>query len=267
MEALTGFKEYMIEEELSENTISSYMRSVRNFFEKFDDLNKQNLVLWKEQLSKNFSPKTVNLRLSGMECYCKYKGVNFRIKRIKVQKRSSVENVITAEQYQKLIVGLEADKNYKWAFYIKVLARTGARISEALQLTKGDLLKGHADLYTKCKYRCVYIEKSLIDEAPQCILEMENNDKLFKSQYGKPLTSRGVSERLKKFAKKYGIPEENCYPHAFRHFFAMQFLERTNNNIFLLADVLGHSNVNTTMIYTRMSQKQQKEAVNNAVDW
>ena len=64
----------------------------------------------------------------------------------------------------------------------------------------------------------------------------------------------------------YGIPLEVMHPHSFRHFFAIEFLKR-NNNISLLADILGHSNVNMTQIYLRQSQTQQKDAVDEAVNW
>lgn len=70
---------------------------------------------------------------------------------------------------------------------------------------------------------------------------------------------------LKSFSR-YGIPKEVLHPHSFRHFFAIEFLRR-NQNVSLLADLLGHSTVNTTMIYLRMSQEQQKRMIDDAVVW
>ena len=66
--------------------------------------------------------------------------------------------------------------------------------------------------------------------------------------------------------EKYGIPREYMHPHAFRHFFAVNFLKNTGN-VTLLADLLGHTNINTTMIYTRMSVQQQKNELENAITW
>jgi site-specific recombinase XerD len=66
--------------------------------------------------------------------------------------------------------------------------------------------------------------------------------------------------------EKYDIPQEVMHPHAFRHFFAIEFLKR-NNNIALLADLLGHGSVNVTQIYLRQSQEQQKKEIDEAVDW
>ena len=149
---------------------------------------------------------------------------------------------------------------------VKVLAKTGARISEALKFTKADLLKGSVTMPTKGKVRTIYFPDSLVKELMPYLTKMNERDSIFQNQYGKPITSRGVSGELKKYAVKYGIPRENVHPHAFRHFFAIQFLKR-NNNISLLADILGHSGVNTTMIYLRMSQKQQKTELDEAVNW
>lgn len=95
---------------------------------------------------------------------------------------------------------------------------------------------------------------------------IEDRDVVMMNHKGKPLTSRGVSERLQEFAKKYDIPKEVMHPHSFRHFFAMEFLKR-NNNISFLADLLGHGSVNITQIYLRQSQEEQKSAIDKAVDW
>ena len=86
-----------------------------------------------------------------------------------------------------------------------------------------------------------------------------------RGRFGK-LTTRGVSQQLINFGKKYNIPLEVMHPHSFRHFFAISFLER-NKDIALLADLMGHSGVNTTMIYLRKSSEQQRREIDKAVNW
>lgn len=103
---LEDFEAWLIEEELSENTRKSYLYSIKTFFEFADEVTKTNLIKWKNKLMQTHSPKTVNLRLAGMRAYCDYKGIPFTVKQIKLQKSTSVENVITIEQYNKLIEGL-----------------------------------------------------------------------------------------------------------------------------------------------------------------
>ena len=80
------------------------------------------------------------------------------------------------------------------------------------------------------------------------------------------MTSRGIARQIYVLGKKYGIRKEVCHPHAFRHFFAKQFLSK-NSDISLLADLMGHSDINVTRIYTRKSLEEQKIETNNIVNW
>ncbi len=263
---MNEFSDFLSEEELSDNTISAYITAVNSFFKFKNEVSKSNIIAWKKDMLTKWSPKTVNLRLTAMKKYCRFKKLNIEVKPVKIHKVASCENVITIEQYNKLVAGLEKDGETRWVMYVKILAKTGARISEALKLKKSDLTRGYAELSTKGKIRRIYIPKKLVNEVSEYFEDFNEDDLLFKNFRGKAMTSRGVSGRLKKFAARYGIPPENVYPHSFRHLFAMEFLKR-NKDISLLADLLGHSGVNTTMIYLRMSQVQQKDAIDSAVCW
>lgn len=263
---LYDFEEYLLDEELAQNTRKSYLFAMENFFSRYDELNKRNVIAWKADMQTRLKPKSVNLRLSAVEKYCKFKGLYIPVKRVKIQQVGRVENVITPEQYDRLVQGLEADGQIRWVIIVKMMAKTGARISEVLRFTKKDLKTGYVDLYTKGKVRRVYFPKSLADELSPYIADLSDNDILCTNRKGEPLTSKGLYSQLRILAEKYGVPKENAHPHSFRHFFAIEFLKR-NNNISLLADLLGHSGVNTTMIYLRMSQAQQQEALDAAVNW
>ena len=263
---MDNFEAFLIEEELSKATRESYLFSVNQFFKKYDEVNKTNLIKWKSSLLDNLSAKTVNLRLCGIRKYCEYKEIPFSIKQVKIQKTTSVENVMTLEQFNTLIEGLIADDEKKWAVYYSILAKTGARISEFLKMKKSDLDNGFAEMHTKGKIRKILFPKSLLQEINDFYKGFKADDYLCINKYGEKMSTRGFATMLQKHAKRYGLPLENAHPHSFRHLFAVEFLKR-NNNISLLADLLGHSGVNTTMIYLRMSQEQQTEALNNAVDW
>lgn len=263
---IDDFEVYLMEEELSENTRSSYIYAVSLFFEEYDEVNKTNLIKWKAQLLNYLCAKTVNLRLCGIRKYCEYKEIPYSVKQVKVQKNTSVENVMTIEQFNKLINGLKSDNKNKWVVYYAILAKTGARISEFLNMKKSDLDKGYAEMHTKGKVRKILFPKSLSEEIMEFYKDYSDDDYLCVNKYGGKMSTRGFSTMLQKHAKKYGIPLECAHPHSFRHLFAIEFLKR-NNNISLLADLLGHSGINTTMIYLRMSQEQQTEALNDAVDW
>lgn len=261
------FKNYLREEELSENTIASYVRSVEKYLEFCKgNISKQTAIAFKQDLLTKNSANTVNLRICAVESYFKFTGENLGIKRIATQKRSYVQNVISIEQFNHLIDCLRSDGKYKYAAWFSIIAKTGARVSEFLQFTKADLDRGYKDLWTKGKVRRIMFPKSLISEVSEYYQDLSPNDSLCISRYGKPITDRGIDEALKDQAKRYGIPKEVAHCHSLRHLFAVEFLKR-NNNISLLADLMGHSGVNTTMIYTRLSSEQQQEALDKAVDW
>lgn len=262
---LKGFEKYLREEELAENTICAYVYAVKKYSELYKRISKQNLIDFKQKMIEKFSPKTVNLRITAMLRYCDYKNIHMKIKSIKEPKKTYIENVISVQQYEHLMSCLKIE-NLRWYYNILLISRTGMRISEALKIRKKDVISGRVDLYTKSHMRTVYFPKSLRDELSEYLENFKDDDLIAVNFYGKPLTSRGYSGMLTKFSKKYDIPKEVMHPHAFRHFFAIEFLKR-NNNISLLADLLGHNDLKVTQIYLRQSQEQQRNAVDEAVNW
>lgn len=263
---IDGFKKYLYEEELSSNTINVYIQGITQYAQKYDEISKMNLIDFKKSLVERTKPQTVNLRITAVLKYCKYKGIPMTCKHIKEQRKTAIDNVISPEQFQRLITGLKSDGNERWYYHILLLGKTGMRISEALRVTKKDILAGKVTMPAKAHLRTIYFPKSLKGELIPYLEDFGLNDVVMKNRTGEPLTSRGVSSALQSFGKKYDIPKEVMHAHSFRHFFAIEFLKR-NNNISLLADLLGHGSVNVTQIYLRQSQEQQQKAIDEAVDW
>lgn len=267
-ESLEKFERYLENRELSQNTVSAYMGSMRCFFSHYQRPTKTNGTRWKgDLLGSGLSPKTVNIRLNAFNAYCAMLGNDCeKVKTVRVHNATAISNVISFEDYQRLLSGLLADGNQKWYFAIRLLASTGARVSEYIRLKKADLDRGYSEMWTKGKIRRIYIPESFREEAFAFFSGLGGNDFLIQNRYGGQITSRGVSQMLLKFSKRYGIPKEVMHPHAFRHLFALEFLKR-NSNLSLLSDVLGHSSVSTTAIYTRMTKEQQQNAVNSIICW
>lgn len=263
---MAAFAAHMRDEERSENTIENYMQSLKNFFSEYDEVDKKNMLDFKKWQLENRSPKTAHNRVVAMNQYCKFIGCpEYCVKGIKIHRSASVENVITLEEYEKLLEGLMRDGNEKGYWMVKFLAKTGARVSEFVRLTKASLDTGYCEMWTKGKIRRIYIPKSLIEESRE-FFRKTDGELLFLNRYGKPITTRGVSGNLKKWGQKYGIREEAMHPHSFRHLYAIQFLKK-NSNISLLADLMGHANVSTTSIYLRLSREEQIRQFNDASDW
>lgn len=263
---IEGFIDYMIGEELSKQTRKSYTYALRDFAEMFDDVSKQNIVKWKQNMMSDKSPKTVNLRLAAMKKYCEYKSLIPDVKRVKIQKTVYIEDVLTVDEYNRIIDGLVRNGDKRHAIMVVLLAKTGARISEILRFRKKDLLNDYIDLNTKGKVRRIYFPARMKKQLMEWTADMTDDEFVCQNRFRERISPKGVNDFLKSCAEKYDIPERHLHAHAFRHMFAIEFLKR-NNNISLLADLLGHSGVNTTMIYLRMSEQQQKEEIDKAVDW
>ena len=260
------FREYLIENERSDNTINNYMNSVKQFFEIFPEVSKKNMIEFKRRKLEENKPKTAAVRCIAMNQYCEFIGMpECKVKSIKIHKQNTVENVPKLEEYQKILEFLESDEEWKTYWIIKFLAKTGARASEFIRFERSHLEKGEVVLWTKGKIRKILIPEELIKESAWYFSEIPENKWMFPNRYGKQMTTRGVDVLIKK-CKKYGIREEILHAHAFRHLFAIQFL-RHNKNIALLADLMGHESVDTTAIYLRLSAEEQKRQFNSAMNW
>lgn len=263
------FKNYLLKENLSEKTITSYLWTVNYFNSVYLEVNKSNLLAYKGYLMENFKPKTVNLRLQAINKYLEFiKKNKLKLKFVKVQQKNFLENVISNADYQFLKNKLKQDNNLEWYFVVWYLAATGARVSELIQIKAEHVHIGYFDLYTKGgKLRRLYIPKKLKNETEIWLKNNNiNSGYLFKNRFGDRITARGISQQLKNYALKYGLNTKVVYPHSFRHRFAKNFLDKFND-IALLADLMGHESIETTRIYLRRTASEQREIVDKIVTW
>lgn len=261
------FKKHLKEKGRSKNTIDTYCRTVELFYRQFKELNEDSLQAWEDYMYQSFKPKTINLKIAAMIEYLDFVGYPKRgFRRVKEQKKTYCDNIINEEQYNQFLDWTFKNKKITTWKAILTMANTGVRISELVSLKSENLKngKGYVDIVSKAnKQRRIYFPKSYIDTIlPYCDKEYIITNKIT----GKEMTTRGVDELLRKHGQAAGLPKEVCHAHAFRHFFAKQFLKH-NSDITLLGDLLGHSNVATTSIYTRMSTEEQQEKINSVVNW
>lgn len=265
---IESFREYLEDKELSDNTVRAYITAMEQYFSSFGKISKKNGLDWKRELQeKGLKAKSINIKLNAFNSFCgMVHDDGSKVKTMRVHQATAVSNVISEQDYQKLLDGLKNDGNMRWYYNIKLLASTGARVSEYVRLKKTDFSRGYAEMWTKGKIRRIYIPRSFLNVADGYYSSFEPDDFLAVGRDGGPITTRGVSQMLMTFAARYGIDKKVMHPHSFRHMFAVQFLRR-NNNLSLLADVLGHSSVSTTAIYTRLTKEQQQDAVNKTINW
>lgn len=263
------FKNFLLHQNLSKNTIESYTTAVDIYLKDFDEITKQNLLAFKAVLVDKYKGKTVNLRIQGINKYLEFLGKDkLKLKYIKIQQKTYLENVISDADYEFFKTRLLKDENYEWYFVIRFLAATGARVSELIQFKFEHLSRGFIDLYTKSgKIRRIFIPKKLRTKAIEYYSSINrNNGYLFLNKEGKQITTRGIAHQLKALAEKYKMNLNVVYPHSFRHRFAKNFLEK-RRDIALLADLMGHESIETTRIYLRKTSEEQQEIVDKLVDW
>ncbi|MBR5019638.1 MAG: tyrosine-type recombinase/integrase [Bacteroidales bacterium] len=263
------FELYLRNENMSSNTVQAYTYAVRDYMERHKEITKRKLLDYKTYLMENFKPKTVNLRIQAINKYLEYtKHTRLRLKSVKVQQRSYLENVISNEDYNFLKNKLKKEPNPEWYFIVRYLAATGARVSELIQIKIEHVEVGYFDIYSKGgKYRRIFIPKKLREETKTWLaVDGRRSGYLFLNRFGERITTRGISQQLKNYASKYGLNTKVVYPHSFRHRFAKNFLEKYND-IALLADLMGHESIETTRIYLRKSSWEQQAIVDKVVTW
>lgn len=163
---------------------------------------------------------------------------------------------------------LKADNKVMWYFVVRFLTATGARVSELIQIKAEHISAGFIDLYSKGgKIRRIFIPKTLKHETLVWLNSINlKSGYIFINKFGNQLTTRGIAEQLKCFAKNYDINEKVAHPHSFRHRFAKNFLDRYND-IALLADIMGHESIETTRIYLRKTSTEQQQLIDLIVNW
>lgn len=249
---------------LSKNTIDTYTTTVNLFFKTYREITKDNLSKWEDMLFENFKPKTILIKQKAMCKYFDFSGFDgYTFKKIRIQQKGFSDNVINDEQYHTLIrYALEHQKISVYKI-IKVISSTGVRVSELVRLKTADLQKGYSDIFSKeNKLRRIFYPKHLIEEIqPLC-----HDELIITNRFHRPMTTRGVSEVLKNLACAAGVPTEVVYPHSFRHYYAKTFI-KNGGDISLLGDLLGHSNLSTTALYTRKTSAEQMQVINEIIKW
>ena len=260
---LDGFSLWLKRKGMSENCINNYLQTVDLFFREYKVMNEKTLARYEIDLKERWKPKTVNLRIAGMTKYFKYINYNgFEFVRAKEQKKTFCDTAIDEEQYETLMNWAKENNNKVWLI-CKVIANTGVRVSELINLKTAEISKGYTDIVGKGnKTRRIYFTKTLLDE----IKDLCGSEYIIENRYGKQMSTRGVAQLLKTAGEKSGVPKEVMHPHSFRHFFAKQFL-KNKQDVTLLGDLLGHSNISTTAIYTRMTSQEQQDEIEKIVGW
>ena len=264
-----NYKKYLQESGKSENTVRSYLAAVSGFLSDYGYLSTDNLLSYRQALIVSCKASTVNQRMNAINSFIKYENSDISNNcLIKIRKSTCIDNVITKEEFDLLKKNLLKDKKYKLYFLVRYMASTGMRISEVLILTVDDIRRGYLNIQSKGnKERRVYIPSALSHETMCWLMEGNIYDGfIFRNKQGNRLGSSGARYLIKHYGIKYGIEESHLHPHAFRHRFALNFME-VHKDISLLSDLLGHESIETTRIYLKKTADEQRRLIDAIVNW
>lgn len=260
-ELLRKYERELLDQELSPNTIHIYIKAVKDFFifSEKKNITKELLISYKAHLESKYTVNTVNLNIISLNKFLKFCGYqDCTIKTLKYQRRGSLENVIDDKDYEKLITYAAARKNKKYYMIIRTLAMTGIRINELRYVTVEAVKKGYTTVKNKGKHREIYFPGELQTILlAYCANTGIASGIIFLGTNGSAISREAVWRGLKRCAKKAGVDEKNVYPHSFRHHFALVYMRRYFN-LTELADILGHSDLATTRIYTSSSVEDKR---------
>lgn len=265
---IENYKEYLTEEERSQSTIDKYIRDITVFCQWINGrgIDKKAVLEYKEHLISTYAPRSVNSILSSLNSLFDYLGWHdCKVKTLKIQKQifTDTDKELTKTEYMRL---LQAARNNKRLYYLmQTICSTGLRVSELKYITCEAIAVGQANIHCKGKMRTVILPKQLCKILKGYIKEQNiKSGAVFITKTGKPLDRSNIWSDMKKLCESAGVARSKVFPHNLRHLFARTFYS-LQKDIVRLADILGHSSVNTTRIYTMESgdiHRRQIERMN-----
>ena len=254
-EIIKKFRTYLCEEEKSENTKEKYIRDVRAFAEYVGgkEISKEIVIAYKQNLIDNgYAVKSINSMLASINGLFSFLGwYELRVKSLKVQQQifCPEEKELTRAEYERLCRTAERKHNERLNLILQTICGTGIRVSELLFITVESVRKGEATVSLKGKTRTIIITKNLQKKLLRYIAEQNiKSGSVFVTKTGKPMSRTNIWREMKNLCIAAEVNPEKVFPHNLRHLFARVFYG-IEKDIAKLADILGHSSINTTRIY------------------
>lgn len=254
-ETLAAFAQYLRREEQSPGTQQKYCRDL-NVFARWvgeGSVTKETVADWKKQLTVDgYAPVTVNAMLASVHAFLRFAGWDeCRVKYLKLQPRlfRDASRELTREEYARLLDSAHALGRERLALLMEAVCATGIRVSEVKYLTVEAARRGRADISLKGKIRTILLPGKLCRKLLKYAGKQKTaSGEIFLTKSGKSLSRRQIWAEMKALCKHAGVEASKVFPHNLRHLFARAFY-KVSRDIAKLADVLGHSSIETTRIY------------------
>lgn len=252
---LASFRAYLQDEERSKATVEKYLCEVRQFFAWLNgtEVTKAVVAEWKEHLlHEGYEPSTVNGKLTALDRFFDFMGWgDCKVKHLKLQRRLFRDDSreLTKAEYERLIATAEEMGKERLALLMEAICGTGIRVSEVQYLTVEAAQTGKVEIYLKGKVRTILIPSKLCKKLLKYAKKHKiASGEIFLTRGGKSLSRKQIWAEMKALCKKAGVAPSKVFPHNLRHLFARTFY-RVCRDVAKLADVLGHSSIETTRIY------------------
>ena len=254
-ELLQKFKEYLKNEERESSTIAKYLHDIQAFAGWLQDreVSKENLTSYKEYLiKKRYNPKTINGILSAINKLLSFVGWSeLKVKYLRIQRQlfRNYNRELTQAEYMKMLNKAQELGRERLSLIMQTICATGIRVSEVKYITVEAIKTGRAEIFLKGKIRTILLTGKLCKKLLRYAKGQKiTSGEIFLTRSGRGLGRKQIWAEMKALCKKAGVAVGKVFPHNLRHLFARTFY-KVCKDVAKLADVLGHSSIETTRIY------------------
>ena len=266
---IAAFAAYLKSEEKSENTIEKYIRDVRAFASYMGnaEITKEAVIGYKNKLlSEGYAVRSINSMVASINNLFAFLGWdNLKVKSLKLQRQiyCPEEKELTKSEYMRLVNTAKQKGNERLNLLIQTICGTGIRVSELQYITVEAVTCGEAVVSLKGKTRSVFIVRELQKKLLRYAAEQKiTSGAIFITRTGKPMSRTNIWREIKSLCEQAGVNPQKVFPHNLRHLFARTFYG-IEKDIAKLADILGHSSINTTRIYIITTGNEHRQRMEN----
>ena len=267
-EIISDFKENLILEERSEATVEKYIRDVTAFsaFANGGEISKETVIAYKKHLQGNYAVRSVNSMFASINSLFAFLSWHeLKVKSIKLQQQiyCPEEKELTKVEYTRLCKTAEKKHNERLTLILQTICGSGIRVSELQHITVEAVRQGEATVSCKAKTRSVFIMKELQKKLLRYAQSHGiKTGCIFITRTGRPISRTNIWREMKALCNEAGVNPQKVFPHNLRHLFARVFYG-IEKDIAKLADILGHSSINTTRIYIISTGTEHRRRMEN----
>lgn len=265
---IEDFRKNLELQEKSTSTIEKYIRDVKAFSAYTENaaITKEKVIAYKKYLRNNYAVRSVNSMLASINSLFSFLGWHdLRVKSLKLQQQvfCPEEKELTKAEYARLCKTAERKHNERLNLILQTICGTGIRVSELQFITVEAVKNGEAIVNCKAKTRAVFIVKELKQKLLRYAAEQNiKSGMIFVTRTGKPISRTNIWREMKDLCEEANINPKKVFPHNLRHLFARVFYG-IEKDIAKLADILGHSSINTTRIYIISTGTEHRKRMEN----